>query len=44
MQLCLYFYSIVSVQKNLFEWGLSAIPHSEDAVLVSQSVGNYFIR
>ncbi|XP_020105946.1 gamma-glutamyl hydrolase 2-like [Ananas comosus] len=30
-------------EKNAFEWGLSMIPHSEDAVQVTQHVANYFI-
>ncbi|XP_042455704.1 gamma-glutamyl hydrolase 2-like [Zingiber officinale] len=30
-------------EKNAFEWGLSMIPHSEDAVRVTQHVANYFI-
>ncbi|WOL14659.1 gamma-glutamyl hydrolase 2-like isoform X3 [Canna indica] len=30
-------------EKNAFEWGLSVIPHSEDAVRVTQHVANYFI-
>ncbi|KAF3324518.1 gamma-glutamyl hydrolase 2-like protein [Carex littledalei] len=42
-----YNYPVTALQwhpeKNVFEWGVSAIPHSEDAVLVSQYVGNYFI-
>ncbi|KAJ4734249.1 Gamma-glutamyl hydrolase [Rhynchospora pubera] len=42
-----YNYPVTALQwhpeKNVFEWGVSAIPHSEDAVLVSQAVGNYFI-
>ncbi|XP_024043543.1 gamma-glutamyl hydrolase 2-like isoform X3 [Citrus sinensis] len=29
--------------KNAFEWGSSAIPHSEDAIEVTQHVANYFI-
>ncbi|KAI3860169.1 hypothetical protein MKW92_014252 [Papaver armeniacum] len=29
--------------KNAFEWGYSTIPHSEDAVQVTQHVANYFI-
>ncbi|RWW48684.1 hypothetical protein BHE74_00045223 [Ensete ventricosum] len=32
------------LQKNAFEWGLSMIPHSEDAVRVTQHVANYLIR
>lgn len=32
------------MQKNAFEWGLSRIPHSEDAVQVTQHVANFFIR
>ncbi|KAF9621582.1 hypothetical protein IFM89_023156 [Coptis chinensis] len=31
-------------EKNAFEWGLSMIPHSEDAIQVTQHVANYFIR
>ncbi|XP_024043542.1 gamma-glutamyl hydrolase 2-like isoform X2 [Citrus sinensis] len=30
-------------KKNAFEWGSSAIPHSEDAIEVTQHVANYFI-
>ncbi|XP_072953817.1 gamma-glutamyl hydrolase 2-like isoform X2 [Typha angustifolia] len=30
-------------EKNIFEWGLPMIPHSEDAVRVTQLVANYFI-
>ncbi|KAL6999651.1 Gamma-glutamyl hydrolase 2 [Sarracenia purpurea var. burkii] len=30
-------------EKNAFEWGLSMIPHSEDAVQVTQYVANFFI-
>ncbi|CAM8888128.1 unnamed protein product [Rhodiola kirilowii] len=30
-------------EKNAFEWGLSMIPHSEEAVQVTQYVANYFI-
>ncbi|KAI3927607.1 hypothetical protein MKX01_026540 [Papaver californicum] len=29
--------------KNAFEWGYSTIPHSEDAIQVTQHVANYFI-
>ncbi|CAI9088839.1 OLC1v1023282C1 [Oldenlandia corymbosa var. corymbosa] len=29
--------------KNAFEWGLSTIPHSEDAVRVTQHVANFFV-
>jgi len=31
-------------QKNAFEWGLSMIPHSEDAIQVTQHVANFFVR
>ncbi|KAL2496528.1 Gamma-glutamyl hydrolase 2 [Forsythia ovata] len=31
-------------EKNAFEWGLSMIPHSEDAVQVTQHVANFFVR
>ncbi|KAJ8430347.1 hypothetical protein Cgig2_021624 [Carnegiea gigantea] len=31
-------------EKNAFEWGYSMIPHSEDAVQVTQNVANFFIR
>ncbi|PIA33893.1 hypothetical protein AQUCO_03900032v1 [Aquilegia coerulea] len=31
-------------EKNAFEWGISTIPHSEDAIHVTQHVANYFIR
>ncbi|XP_015080985.1 gamma-glutamyl hydrolase 1-like isoform X1 [Solanum pennellii] len=30
-------------EKSAFEWGSSAIPHSEDAVQVTQLVANYFV-
>ncbi|KAJ0101026.1 hypothetical protein Patl1_04901 [Pistacia atlantica] len=30
-------------EKNAFEWGLSGIPHSEDAIQVTQHVANFFI-
>ncbi|CAI9088838.1 OLC1v1023281C1 [Oldenlandia corymbosa var. corymbosa] len=30
-------------EKNAFEWGLSRIPHSEDAIQVTQYVANFFI-
>ncbi|XP_057539543.1 gamma-glutamyl hydrolase 2-like [Amaranthus tricolor] len=30
-------------EKNAFEWGYSMIPHSEDAVQVTQHVANFFI-
>lgn len=30
-------------EKNAFEWGLSMIPHSEDAVRVTQHVANFFV-
>ncbi|XP_042477374.1 gamma-glutamyl hydrolase 2-like isoform X2 [Macadamia integrifolia] len=30
-------------EKNAFEWGSSVIPHTEDAVQVTQHVANYFI-
>ncbi|OIT33053.1 PREDICTED: gamma-glutamyl hydrolase 2-like isoform X1 [Nicotiana attenuata] len=30
-------------EKNVFEWGSSRIPHSEDAVQVTTHVANYFI-
>ncbi|RAL49081.1 unnamed protein product [Cuscuta campestris] len=40
-------YPVTAVQwhpeKNAFEWGLSKIPHTEDAVRVTQHVANYFI-
>jgi gamma-glutamyl hydrolase len=31
-------------QKNAFEWGLSMIPHSEDAIQVTQHIANFFVR
>lgn len=31
-------------EKNAFEWASSEIPHSEDAVQVTQQVANYFVR
>uniref|UniRef100_A0A803LVV5 folate gamma-glutamyl hydrolase n=1 Tax=Chenopodium quinoa TaxID=63459 RepID=A0A803LVV5_CHEQI len=30
-------------EKNAFEWGYAMIPHSEDAVQVTQNVANFFI-
>ncbi|CAH9143242.1 unnamed protein product [Cuscuta epithymum] len=30
-------------EKNAFEWGLSQIPHTEDAIQVTQHVANYFV-
>lgn len=30
-------------EKNVFEWGSSLIPHSDDAVRVTQIISNYFI-
>ena len=35
--LCFY------VQKNPFEWGLNNIPHSTDAIKLTQLVADYFI-
>ncbi|KAG8364845.1 hypothetical protein BUALT_Bualt18G0040900 [Buddleja alternifolia] len=41
-------YPVTAVQwhpeKNAFEWGLSGIPHSEEAVQVTQHVANFFVR
>ncbi|GER47638.1 gamma-glutamyl hydrolase, partial [Striga asiatica] len=41
-------YPVTAVQwhpeKNAFEWGLSRIPHSEDAVEVTQLVANFIVR
>ncbi|KAI3466033.1 hypothetical protein Pfo_022696 [Paulownia fortunei] len=41
-------YPVTAVQwhpeKNAFEWGLSRIPHSEDAIQVTQHVANFFVR
>lgn len=31
-------------EKNAFEWGIPTIPHSEDAVQVTQQVANFFVR
>ncbi|XP_042037413.1 gamma-glutamyl hydrolase 2-like isoform X2 [Salvia splendens] len=31
-------------EKNAFEWASSSIPHSEDAIQVTQNVANFFIR
>ncbi|KAG6390864.1 hypothetical protein SASPL_148609 [Salvia splendens] len=31
-------------EKNAFEWGLSGIPHSEDAIQVSQQIANFLVR
>ncbi|XP_059662747.1 gamma-glutamyl hydrolase 2-like isoform X2 [Cornus florida] len=30
-------------EKNAFEWGLKMIPHSEDAIQVTQQVANFFV-
>ncbi|KAF8024183.1 hypothetical protein BT93_F1391 [Corymbia citriodora subsp. variegata] len=30
-------------EKNAFEWGLSTIPHSDDAIGVTQHVANFFV-
>ncbi|CAL1386330.1 unnamed protein product [Linum trigynum] len=30
-------------EKNAFEWGSSMIPHSEDAIQVTQNVANFFV-
>ncbi|KAL3631478.1 Gamma-glutamyl [Castilleja foliolosa] len=41
-------YPVTAVQwhpeKNAFEWGLSRIPHSEDAVQVTQHFANFIVR
>ncbi|XP_042039105.1 gamma-glutamyl hydrolase 1-like [Salvia splendens] len=41
-------YPVTGVQfhpeKNAFEWGLSGIPHSEDAIQVSQQIANFLVR
>ncbi len=31
-------------QKNLFEWGDATIPHTADAVQLTQGISNYLIR
>ncbi len=31
-------------QKHAFEWGDDTIPHSVDAVQLTQGVANFFIR
>ncbi|XP_048321519.2 gamma-glutamyl hydrolase 2 isoform X2 [Ziziphus jujuba] len=31
-------------EKNAFEWGYPTIPHSEDAIQVTQHVANYLVR
>lgn len=40
-------YPVIATQwhpeKNAFEWGLSMIPHSDDAIQVTQHVANYFV-
>ncbi|KAI3702772.1 hypothetical protein L6452_28524 [Arctium lappa] len=40
-------YPVTAVQwhpeKNAFEWGLSKIPHSDEAVQVTQHVANFFV-
>nr|KAJ0197480.1 hypothetical protein LSAT_V11C700382170 [Lactuca sativa] len=40
-------YPVTAVQwhpeKNAFEWGLSMIPHSDDAVQVTQHAANFFV-
>jgi len=33
-----------TLQKNAFEWGSSEIPHSEDAIQVTQHAANYLVR
>ncbi|XP_057795981.1 gamma-glutamyl hydrolase 2-like isoform X2 [Salvia miltiorrhiza] len=41
-------YPVTGVQfhpeKNSFEWGLQGIPHSEDAVQVTQHIANFLVR
>ncbi|KAL6556084.1 Gamma-glutamyl hydrolase 2 [Orobanche gracilis] len=41
-------YPVTAVQwhpeKNAFEWASSSIPHSEDAIQVTQNVANFFVR
>lgn len=32
------------MQKNAFEWGLQMIPHSEDAIQVTQHIANFLVR
>ena len=32
------------MQKNAFEWGSTMIPHSEDAIQVTQHVANFLVR
>ncbi|GAY68543.1 hypothetical protein CUMW_264980 [Citrus unshiu] len=31
-------------EKNAFEWGPKTIPHTEDAIRVTQQAANFFIR
>lgn len=31
-------------QKNAFEWGSKKIPHTEDAIRVTQNAANFFVR
>lgn len=31
------------MQKNAFEWGSSVIPHSYDAIQVTQHAANFFV-
>ena len=31
-------------QKNTFEWGLPGIPHTQDAIRVTQYVANFLVR
>ncbi|KAJ8755694.1 hypothetical protein K2173_022637 [Erythroxylum novogranatense] len=42
-----YSYPVTAFQwhpeKNAFEWGLSMIPHSEEAIQVTQHVANFFV-
>ncbi|PRQ30984.1 putative gamma-glutamyl hydrolase [Rosa chinensis] len=42
-----YHYPVTAFQwhleKNAFEWGLPMIPHSEDAIHVTQHIANFFI-
>ncbi|XP_042037412.1 gamma-glutamyl hydrolase 2-like isoform X1 [Salvia splendens] len=41
---CKCFIFNIPMQKNAFEWASSSIPHSEDAIQVTQNVANFFIR
>lgn len=35
---------LLVLQKNAYEWGLESIPHTAEAIQVTQSVANFFIK